>query len=269
MSKTLFLPYINSNDYLSNIPDNTILFSRFENDFQKDCLLFTESKKNCIYLDELEILINKGLKFCYVYDMFHFENREFTIEGYKTIRNDIDKIIKSGFSYILVSNPFIIEIICNEYRGKINLVISSQLEINNERGKLFFEVLNDSSPITHLIVSQNHLTKSRLKKIINTFPNLEIILEIDRFSSDNQIVHEYYYNILYGYYNDFAIDILNEFIINNKKYIKSPEQIFYNYTNLGYKIGELNADPGIVLKNVSNFETMEIRNIDIIDLQLW
>ena len=48
--------------------------------------------------------LNSQFRLCYIYDMFNFENKEFTITGYTAINNDIKKIISCGFKYIMVSN---------------------------------------------------------------------------------------------------------------------------------------------------------------------
>lgn len=152
--KHFFLPYLKLNkfsvgNYYKKLPKNSIIFGRFKNDFQSNCFLYKLGKLNSISGKDIKFLKQQGFKLCYSYEVFDFENREFTINGYKKIRSDVDRIISSGFDYICVSNPYIIEIICNEYKKKINLVVSANLEINSPRGKLFFDLLNDTSSISH------------------------------------------------------------------------------------------------------------------------
>lgn len=125
MNKDLLLPYNSDKDYLYSIPKNSILQTRFKNDFQSDCLLYKECIKQAIKERKAEYL-NSQFRLCYIYDMFNFENKEFTITGYTAINNDIKKIISCGFKYIMVSNPYIIELICNEYANDINIIVSSQ-----------------------------------------------------------------------------------------------------------------------------------------------
>ncbi len=269
INNLLFLPFIKSKDYINNIPKNTIVYGRKDTDFQKDCFLFTTAIDNAFDEKDINTLKNKGINAAYVYDMFDFENKEFTIQGYNSIRKDINEIIEMGFAYIIASNPYIIEILCNEYKeAGIKLIISSQLEINSIRGKLFFDVLNDISIISHIIVSQNHMSKFHLNEILKQYTDIDIIIEIDRFASDNQIVHEHYYNWIYGYYNEYVVNYLKTFVENNKTYAKKANELFYNNQELCYKLGEINAEPELVLNNVQALNE-NINDIKIVDYYLW
>lgn len=268
-----FLPYLKLNkfstkNYYKKLPKNSIIFGRFENDFQSSCFLYKVGKVNSISGKDIKFLKHQGFKLCYSYEMFDFENREFTIRGYRKIRFDIDTIISSGFDYICVSNPYIIEIICNEYGRKINLVVSANLEINSPRGKLFFEVINDTSSLSHLIVSQNHLNSFKLREIIRSFKGVNIVLEIDRLASNNQIVHEHYYNVLYGYYNKGVKKYLRNFINGNLRYLKTPSELIYTEPGLSYKIGEIIVNSSLILKNLNAFLTKRFEDIVLIDL-IW
>jgi len=239
---------ISERNYYRKLPKNSIIYGRFKNDFQSNCFLYKLAKHNSISKKDIKFLKKLGFKLCYSYEMLDFENREFTINGYKKIKSDIERVIFSGFDYICVSNPYVIEMICNEYRKKINLVISANLEINSPRGKLFFEVLNDTSSISHLIVSQNHLNLFRLKKIKEVFKGVNVVLEIDRLASDNQIIHEHYYNVLYGYYQRGVKKYLKKFVRENLEYFKTPKDLIYLETGINYKVGEIIADSKLVLK---------------------
>ncbi len=265
MKTKYLLPYKNNTGYLNKIPKNSILFSRSFNDFQKDCLIFKQSNNQLLSIDKIPSIKEAGFKLCYVYDMFDFENREFSIQGFKIINKDIKQIIDIGYDYILVSNPFVIEILTNEYKNDINVIVSANLEINSERGKLFFDVLNDITSISHIIISHNHLNKSKMKSICNIFPtSINFILEIDRFVSNNQIIHEHYYNVLYGYYNVESISYLKHFITKNIAYSKSSLDMYYG-SKFIYKFGELSINCDTILDNINYFENNEINKINIID----
>jgi hypothetical protein len=269
MKNDLFLPFIKSDEYIAKLPYNSIVYGRKDGDFQKDCFLFKNSTTNSFNKKYVLSLKNKGIRTAYVYDMFDFENKEFTVQGYQNIRKDIDNIVEMGFKFIIVSNPYIIELLCNEYRTTgINVVISSLLEINSTRGKIFFDVLNDTSIISHIILSQNHMSEKHLNAILKQYPNIKIVLEIDRFASDNQIVHENYYNWIYGYYNEYVLKYLNEYIERNKAYTKKANELFYSNENLCYKLGEINASANIVLNNLYALKE-DINNMKIVDYYLW
>lgn len=266
MSKILLPLYIDEH-YLASVPANAILFTRFKNDYQDNCFLFHEIQEYTISQEESEKL-SKKYHLCYLYDMFHFENREFTIEGYEEINSDIKNIISSGFKYILVSNPYIIELLCNEYSGGINVIVSSQLEINSSHSKIFFDVLNSTSNISHIIVSQNHLHKKEFDEMKRTF-DVELIVELDRLISDNQIVHEHFYNMLYGYYNNSVKSNLIEYISDNQKYFRRQDLVEYYDESISYKLGELNLNQKILQENLSYLINGKLKNINVIDYDLW
>lgn len=268
MERFYFLPYYKDKDYLNSLPQNTILCTRFKHDFQSDCLLFKVCENNTVNETEASYL-NSEFAGCYIYDMFNFENREFTLEGYDAIVGDIDKIIDCGFKYILVSNPYIIELLSNEYSDKIKIVISSQLEINSAQSKIFFEVLNNTANISHIILSQNYKYDQELKNIMDNFKEYNLVIEADRICSNNQIVHESYYNMLYGYYNEHTVKHILQFIKDNMAYFKQPTELVPSKYILSYKIGTLNTPKETVVHNLRNIIENKISNINIIDYNLW
>jgi hypothetical protein len=209
----LMLPFLKGVNYENLASPNSMIYGRFSNDYQRDCLVFNVAIKNSMTVDDVSYLRSLGFKVCYVYDMLDLENREFTKSGFLSINEDIKNAIKSGFTHILLSNAYLIELTANEYKDQIQIVVSQQLECNSSRFRIFFDVLNDISSISHIIISQNRLTRRRLKELITTFREVQLIVEIDRWASDIQMVHEHYYNFLYGYHNIYAIDELRKFTL--------------------------------------------------------
>lgn len=268
MKRDIFLPYLKDEEYLNSLTDNCILYTRFKDDFQSKCFLFKSSEEKSITESEMMDFKDK-YNFCYVYDMFNMENKEFTVEGYKSINQDIKKAINMGFKYIMVSNPYIIELLCNEYKGDINVVISSQLEFNSLQSKIFLDVLNDTSCISHIILSQNHLNYTEVSSIIASMPDIKMVIELDRAASDNQIVHEFYYNILYGYYHENISEHLQKFLNENKTKFKTPKDMFYDCNNLNYKIGEINLKKEDIIYNLQKIKDKKIEEIKVIDFNLW
>ncbi len=267
MSKLLLPLDLDENGMDSDL-DDTIFFTRFEHDFQENCFLFHETRKCAISQEEAGNLSNK-YPLCYLYDMFHFENREFTVEGYEEINSDIQNMIDCGFKYILVSNPYIIELLCNEYRDDIRVIVSSQLEINSAHSKIFFDVLNNTSNISNIIVSQNHLHKKEFEEMRHVFDGIELMVELDHLISDNQIVFEYLNNMVYGYYNNSVKCYLKKFIEDNLKYFRNQDLIEQYDENISYKLGELGLDRGILRKNLECLFHNELDNIHVIDYDLW
>ena len=270
-SNNLMVPFLKELNYQTHIPSNSIIYGRFLNDFQKDCLLFKHSKSNAMSQQEVNQLRGFGFKMCYVYDQLDLENREFTEEGFLSIRNDIRHIIKAGFTHILLSNAYLIELVSNEFSREIHIVISQQLECNSSRAKVFFDVLNDTSPISHLIVSQNHLTENDLLEMKSEFKNIELVVEADRWASDIQIIHEHYYNIIYGHYNNYAIEELSKFVKRTDilSKIKSPNDFYLDVPHITTKLGEINVKPKLFLNNLKKFLKKDYDKIRIIDFNLW
>lgn len=267
MSKILLPLYLDENSK-DSILDDMILYTRFKHDFQEDCFLFHETRKCTITQEEAKNL-SKKYQLCYLYDMFHFENREFTVEGFQEINSDIQNIINSGFKYILVSNPYIIELLCNEYKNDIGVIVSSQLEINSAHSKIFFDVLNNTSNISYIIVSQNHLHKKEFKEMRHVFDGIELMVELDRLISDNQIVYEYLNNMLYGYHNNSVKYYLKKYIKDNWQYFRNQDLVDQYDENISYKLGELGLDEKILQKNLGYLLNNELENIRVIDYDLW
>lgn len=137
LSTKLYLPFLIDLNMKELKPSEVVFFGRLKEDFLSDCLLFKTGLINALDRERVTKLERQGYELCYVYDVLDLENFEFTIEGYKAIRKDLDSIIKLGFSQIMLSNSYLIELVLNEYANKIDVIISSQLEINSERGRVF------------------------------------------------------------------------------------------------------------------------------------
>lgn len=267
----LMLPFLKGVKYENLASPNSMVYGRFSNDFQKDCLLFNVAVKNSMTADDVAYLRTLGFKVCYVYDMLDLENREFTESGFLSINEDIRNAIESGFTHILLSNAYLIELTANEYKDEIQIVLSQQLECNSSRFHVFFEVLNDISSITHVVISQNRLTRARLNELVTLFKKIQLIVEVDRWASDIQMVHEHYYNILYGYYNVYAIDQLRK-LSNDKgilQHVKSAADLLHNNQNLMYKIGEINVPAGLYEHNLQAILSKNFNDILIVDLNFW
>ncbi|MEG0332521.1 MAG: hypothetical protein RR637_09030 [Clostridium sp.] len=268
MDRQLFLPLYDCSEYIERYKNRGIFCTRFSKDFQSKCFLYSASESNSITYDRASEL-NKSIDLCYVYDMFHFENMEFTVEGFSEINKDIQSIINCGFKYIMVSNPFIIEILCNEYSDKINVVISSQLEINSSQSKIFFDVLNNTESISHIVISQNYICEEDFNSILQVFSDKKIVVEVDRLYSKNQIIHEHYYNMLYGYYNQNVECNISKFIEESRKYIEKTKKSMLESKIIQYKIGEINVDRKCVEYNIEKLNQELYDDIIICDYSMW
>lgn len=269
--KSLILPYLPSFEY-SDIPECRMVYGRLEAvDYQDKCLLFVSSRENCMKKENVFSLRESGFDVCYSYDMFDFENKEFTLDGYREICADIERAVNIGFTHILLANPYTIELVCNEFGGQIKVMISSQLEINSDRGRVFFDVLNDISAVTHLVVSQNQLNRLRLSEIFHVFPDVHIVIEPDRWASDNQIIHEHYYNILYGYHNKPACSALSRLVRDpgTVRFVKPTTELFYDMPGLMYKLGELNIIPELLRQNIAAVREKHPQRASVIDFAMW
>lgn len=264
----MLLPLYMDESFMGSESEGRIFLTRFEHDFQKDCFLFHEAR-DCAISPEEARSISGRYQLCYAYDMFHFENREFTVEGYKEICTDIQTMIDTGFKYILVSNPYIIELLCNEYSEDLRVIVSSQLEINHAHSKIFFDVLNNTKNISYVVVSQNHLHKQEFEEMRRTFGSIELMVELDRLISDNQIVHEQFNNMLYGYYNDSVKCHIKKYIEENRRYFRKQDLVDQFDENISYKLGELGVDKKIPEKNLEHLLHNELEDIQVIDYDLW
>jgi hypothetical protein len=267
----LMLPFLKGLNYQNKAYLNSMVYGRFCDDFQKECLLFHVASRNFMIPEDVQELRDRGFDVCYVYDMLDLENREFTEAGFLSIDRDIKNIIRSGFTHILLANAYLIELVCNEYGNQIQVVLSQQLEFNSARAKIFFEVINDTACISHLVISQNHLTYSRLKELQSIFKGIQLVVEPDRWASDIQMIQEHYYNMVYGYYNEYVVDELRKFTSKKEilQHIKSPDELHIDHPNLMYKIGEINMPLVLYENNLKAVLERDFSKIRIIDLYLW
>jgi len=221
--------------------------------------------------DDVLRLRKAGADVCYVYDMIDLENREFTREGFRAVNADLTRAISQGFTHILLSNAYLIELVCNEYAKDLKIVGSSLLECNSERFKVFFDALNDDRAVSHVVVSQNQMTPKKLKGLKKAFSDKKLVIEADRWTSDIQMVHEHYYNMAYGYSSDDAVEELERFAADADvlQHVKTPEQVWQDDPNFVYKFGEVNVSYEVWRKNVQKALAGQSEQIEIIDHALW
>ena len=130
-------------------------------------------------------------------------------------------------------------------------------------------MLNNTSNISHLILAQNYQCKEEIKSIKEKIQNFNIVLEADRFTSKNQIIYEAYYNMLYGYHNDYIRKYLETFLNDNKKFAKLPIDLIEKELDFSYKFGTMNTDIKLLVSNVRHFIREEYDKIEIVDYYLW
>jgi hypothetical protein len=251
---------------------NLMIYGRPLDDFQSSCLLFQAARHNAMTAEVIDNLRASGMSVCYAYDMQDLENREFTIWGYQQIRKDIDWAISAGFSHIMLSNAYLIELVCNEYHGRINVIVSPLLECNSARASVFFEVLNDTSAITHIVATQNRMDDAGWESLKAAFPNQTLVIEADRWTSDLQMVHEHYYNVAYGYWSPEAQAELKRFVRDDRfrSQIKQPSELLRrDESDVTWKVGEMNAPPDLVRRNLEAIWSGRLANVDLVDPYLW
>lgn len=249
----------------------SMVYGRPRHDYQRDCLVFKCAEHETMDQQDVALLRANGFDVCYVYDMLDLENREFTEDGFLAICSDIERAIAWGYSHIMVSNGYLIELVLNEYGHKIKTVISSLLECNSDRAKVFFDVLNDVSSVSHIVLSQNHLTPARLTQTIRIFGGIQLTVEVDRWCSDLQMIHEHYYNVLYGYYNADALRELRRLTrrADIVGHIKSPVEMIWPERHLNYKVGDLNSSYTRCRSNLNSLLDQKYSEIRIVDLDMW
>lgn len=118
------------------------------------------------------------------------------------------------------------------------------------------------------------MNKDKIKSIYKIFPNINLIIELDRWASDNQLIHEHYYNIVYGLDSPYARKEIQKYVnrLDIQSYLKTREEMFYNQKdipNLSYKLGEINIPSALLSKNLSSFLNHKYSDLKIIDLYLW
>ncbi len=268
--KRLMIPFSRRLDYCS-LDARLIVYGRLEQDYQSDCLLFRASARAAMTGDDVARLRRLGAEVCYVYDVLDFENREFTPEGFAAINSDIGRAVGLGFTHIMVSNAYLVELLTNEYRNLIKVIISPLLECNSARSHVFFEVLNDASSISHLVVSQNHLTLERFEGMKRVFDGVQLIVEADRWSSDIQMIHEHYYNVLYGRYQLGAVAELVRLTRSERirRHLAPCKHFLRSRGDVTYKIGELNAPAELVRANLDALLRGDFDAMRMVDLELW
>lgn len=271
MPTKFMMPFFPQEKYDWFEHDKLMIFGRPKNDFQSNCTLFNHPRTRHMTENDVFRLRKTGANVCYVYDMLDLENREFTREGFNAVNADLGRAVSAGFTHVLLSNAYLIELACNEYAKDLKVVASSLLECNSARFRTFFDVLNDNSSVSHVVVSQNHMTSERFQGLKKAFSDKALVIEVDRWTSDIQMIHEHYYNMAYGYSSEDAIKALKRFSTdeNMKKHIKPLEHLWLFDTNLTYKFGEINVPHHVWRQNVTAGLTKKLQNVTIIDFALW
>ncbi|MDD4617468.1 MAG: hypothetical protein PHW76_10275 [Alphaproteobacteria bacterium] len=269
--KKFMMPFFAEENYDWFPFEKLIVFGRVKNDYQSNCALFGHPNTRSMTAVDVSRLREAGAEVCYVYDTIDFENREFTKEGFKAINADLLRAISDGFTHVLLANAYLIELVCNEYAKDLKMIGSSLLECNSARFKAFFDVMNDDRPVTHVVIPQNHMTPGKFQGLKEAFPDKELIIEVDRWTSDIQMVHEHYYNMAYGYFSKDAITELDRFAKDGaiKQHIKTSEQLWLDDSDLVYKFGEVNVSHRLWKQNVEEGLAGCPRKIEIIDSALW
>ena len=95
------------------------------------------------------------------------------------------------------------------------------------------------------------------------------MVELDRLISDNQIVHEHFNNMLYGYYNDSVKYHLKKYIEENRRYFRKQDLVDQFDENISYKLGEIGVEKEIPEKNLGHLLNNELEDIQVIDYDLW
>ena len=251
--------------------DCTMFFGRPVEDFATNCLLYCSAKSNAMNAADVRCLRSNGFRVCYSYNVLDFENREFTELGYGAICDDIQRAIDWGYTHIQLANPYVIELATNEYASQVSVILSSQLEFNSGRARVFLDVLNNSSSVTQLIVSQNQLTKDRYSEIGHSFPGVQLVVEVDRWVSDVQVIHERYYNILYGYDTEHARAELRRVTTDPalRRALRPVSQFLFEQPGVLYKVGEINTSAELILANIEALRRGNYSLLKNVDLDIW
>ena len=263
--------------FLRGLPESeleagrTVIFGRPKSDFVASCLLFQSSGSNSITADDVQRFRSSGFRVCYSYETLDLENREFTEDGYRAICEDLHRAIEWGFTHIQLSNPYVIELVTNEFGPRLSVILSSQLEFNSARARVFLDVLNNPSHITHLVVSQNQLTQERFSEMRLAFAGIQLVVEVDRWLSDVQIIHERYYNTLYGHDSIYGrLELKRLTSLPAMRQALSPVQRFlFDSPELVYKVGEINSSLSLVLANIGALQHQHFELLRNADLEMW
>jgi hypothetical protein len=237
---------------------------------QASCLLYTSAAENAMCQEDVEDVRRRGRMACYVYDVLDLENVEFTPSGLSWIRKDLKQAITWGFTHIMLANPYIIELVTNEFARDIQVVISPQLEFDSERAAVFLEGLNNPVGISHVIVPTNRLTGLRLRELERAFSAQTIIVELDRWSSNVQLVNDRYFNVLHGSYHAEALGELQRLTSSADllKMLRRPDPLFLSGTRL-IKVGEIVSPPSLVTANLEAARNRRYDSVTVVDLHLW
>lgn len=249
------LPYLRDLPLTSIAVEDTLIYGRPADDFLAECLLFRAAAHNSMVAVDVQRLRHAGFSVCYSYEMLDLGNREFTEQGYQAIVTDLRRASNWGYSHVQLCNPYLIDLVANEFQNELKIVVSSQLEFNSGRARVFLDVMNNPSSITHVVISQKRLTPASFSEMQQAFAGIQLVVELDRWLSDVQIVHERFYNILYGHDSSSARrelrrlatsrDILTELIPTKAFVLEQPK--------IMYKLGEINCTAASVLANVTHF----------------
>lgn len=267
----LMLPFLRDMPLSGIRADRALIFGRPSEDFLGNCLLFRTAERNSMNQADVQRLRSATFRVCYSYEMLDLENREFTEGGYQAICRDIRRAVEWGYTHIQLSNPYIIELVTNEFAGQIQVVISSLLDFDSGRARVFLDVLNDPTPVTHVVISQPRLTRDRFREMQEAFTGLHLVVEVDRWLSDVQIIHDRYYNVLYGYDSEYArLELRRLATLPAIRQALRPVRAFlFEVSGVLYKVGEINTNVPRVLANIEALQRRQYDLLRNVDLETW
>lgn len=268
----LMVPFLTTHFWTESGLSPRLVYGRFGDDFASDCLLYQAGSITTLTEDHIEALRSTGTSVCYAYDRLDFDNREFTRSGYRAVYSDMRRASSMGFTHVLLANPYLIEMVSNEFGDCLKIIISSQLDFNSARAHILLEALNHAESVTHVVVSQCQLEQGHFADMARAFKGLQLIVEVDRWLSDTRIVNDRYYNVIYGLASDAANTEARRLTLDSSlRNLLRPVKPFLldQSLELVYKVGEINAPATIVTANARAVLTGSFSEIAIVDLHCW
>jgi hypothetical protein len=112
------------------------------------------------------------------------------------------------------------------------------------------------------------------RKLVQTreaFPDKHLVVECDRWTSDIQMVHEHYYNLLYGYYNEQAVGEIRKFVTRPdiSRYVKRVHDLLPFEPWLALKLGEIGMSESLYRTNLRAVLGGRQQEMKIVDFEYW
>lgn len=264
----------NHPDYIKTICANNdikYIYGHFKDDFLSLFYKYNKKIKKSIFTeDSIKVYKENNIKPVYIYDVFDLQNFEYNKETYNTIRKDLDKIVNKGINNILLSNPFLIDLVSIHYRDRLKVIVSNLLDIHSFESMIFFETIENPESINCIELSQYMMTCEKLETIMSAYPQFKYILISDGLLTNNHIINSHYSDLLYGY----NAENLDEYIVNLLKEIE--EKKIYRDTlypevineNLFLKVGNTFSTIELILNNIESLNTKSFQTLQISDFEL-